>query len=398
MDQFVSYAQNFEDVMLWRALRHVDHGFYIDAGAADPELDSVTCAFYQRGWSGMNIEPALAPFTKLAAARPRDINLNVAVGAAGGEAELLLVDGGDGLSTLCLERREALLSEGRRVEPQRVAVKRLGDLCREHGVKDIHFLKIDVEGYEAGVIEGAELGTWRPWIVVVEATEPNTMINSYGGWETLILGAGYDLAYCDGLNRFYLAQEHHDLAPAFASPPNVFDRFLRREEWLAKHNADTLYKQVLELGEHEAQLVRRLGHVAAERDTSLQELWESNRLVGVLSGQRQSLADELFAANEEHRRLVAKIDQVWEVPQRAVETVVSGDAPEVALEERQYLVERVALVITERQALLEKLAVVAEQHRLSEESARQQIAAIYGSTSWRFSAPLRVLKRFRAAP
>ena len=54
---FVSYAQNFEDVMLWRALRHVESGFYIDVGAAHPDDYSVTRAFYDRGWSGINVEP-----------------------------------------------------------------------------------------------------------------------------------------------------------------------------------------------------------------------------------------------------------------------------------------------------------------------------------------------------
>ncbi len=43
---FISFAQNAEDVMLWRALGHVRAGFYIDVGAQDPELDSVTHAFY----------------------------------------------------------------------------------------------------------------------------------------------------------------------------------------------------------------------------------------------------------------------------------------------------------------------------------------------------------------
>jgi hypothetical protein len=42
---FVSYAQNFEDVLLWRALRQVRNGFYIDVGAAHPDIDSVTRAF-----------------------------------------------------------------------------------------------------------------------------------------------------------------------------------------------------------------------------------------------------------------------------------------------------------------------------------------------------------------
>ena len=34
---FLSYAQNAEDVMLWRALRHVERGFWIDVGAAEPD-------------------------------------------------------------------------------------------------------------------------------------------------------------------------------------------------------------------------------------------------------------------------------------------------------------------------------------------------------------------------
>ena len=41
---FVSYAQNYEDVMLARALRGVEQGFYIDVGAQDPVDDSVTKA------------------------------------------------------------------------------------------------------------------------------------------------------------------------------------------------------------------------------------------------------------------------------------------------------------------------------------------------------------------
>ena len=55
---FISYAQNYEDVTLYRALRGVARGFYIDVGANDPINDSVTCAFYQRGWRGINLEPS----------------------------------------------------------------------------------------------------------------------------------------------------------------------------------------------------------------------------------------------------------------------------------------------------------------------------------------------------
>jgi hypothetical protein len=55
---FISYGQNSEDVVLWRALRDIGTGFYVDVGAGDPKEDSVTHAFYERGWSGINIEPS----------------------------------------------------------------------------------------------------------------------------------------------------------------------------------------------------------------------------------------------------------------------------------------------------------------------------------------------------
>ena len=54
---FISYAQNFEDVILWRALKHVENGFYIDIGAQDPVIDSVSRGFYEKGWRGLHVEP-----------------------------------------------------------------------------------------------------------------------------------------------------------------------------------------------------------------------------------------------------------------------------------------------------------------------------------------------------
>jgi len=61
---FLSHAQNFEDLMLWRALSGVLRGFYIDVGAGDPDSHTVTRAFYERGWAGVNIERSRSTLTK----------------------------------------------------------------------------------------------------------------------------------------------------------------------------------------------------------------------------------------------------------------------------------------------------------------------------------------------
>ena len=81
---FVSYAQNFEDVMLWRALQHVATGFYVDLGAQDPIVDSVSLAFHERGWKGIHVEPTPHYARLLRERRPGDTVIEAAVGNESG--------------------------------------------------------------------------------------------------------------------------------------------------------------------------------------------------------------------------------------------------------------------------------------------------------------------------
>ncbi len=231
---FVSYAQNFEDVMLWRALGHVQDGFYIDVGASDPVLDSVTCAFHERGWRGINVEPGEGPFARLVQARPGDVNLPLAVGEAPGEQAFFRVGEDSGLSTGSADFARRHAEAGWATSERTVGVTTLARICAEHVHGPVHFLKVDAEGAERAVLAGADFTRWRPWVVLLEATEPNSQATTHGEWEGLLDAAGYRFAYFDGLNRFYLAAERHDeLAPAFAAPPNVFDRFVRAAEHYA---------------------------------------------------------------------------------------------------------------------------------------------------------------------
>jgi FkbM family methyltransferase len=142
----VSSAQNQEDIMLWRALRQVEDGFYIDVGAADPAVDSVTRVFYEHGWRGINLEPNLAYFAALREARPRDVNLPFGAGRAAGTRTFHVVEG-TGLSTFDAEIAARHRAGGWTVTAQTVETVTLADICRRHRPQGpIHFLKIDVEG------------------------------------------------------------------------------------------------------------------------------------------------------------------------------------------------------------------------------------------------------------
>ncbi len=111
----------------------------------------------------------------------------------------------------------------------------LSDVLRQSAPNEIHFLKIDVEGAEHLVLRGADFDRFRPWIVLVEATYPTTQQQSREAWEETLLNAGYDFAYFDGLNRFYVAKEHSELSKLIALPPNVFDDFVPVDQMEAEH-------------------------------------------------------------------------------------------------------------------------------------------------------------------
>lgn len=269
---FLSYAQNREDVMLRRALAGVERGFYVDVGANDPVADSVTKAFYDAGWRGINVEPVEHWFRRLVLDRPEDVNLQVAAAAREGTIELFVI-AGSGLSTsdprIADEHAHALSVIPL---PQQVAARTLTTICREHAPRDIHFLKIDVEGAEQAVLEGLDLSTIRPWILLVESTRPNSPVES-AGWEPLVTGRGYHRVWFDGLNRFYVADEHARLDAAFRTPPSVWDDFETYGHRAALESAAVSGARAAELAGRVAKAEADLGQALAGHAEDLRQ-WQ----------------------------------------------------------------------------------------------------------------------------
>ncbi len=221
---FASYAQNFEDVMLMRALQNVAEGYYVDIGANDPKLDSVSLAFYERGWSGTNVEPDPSYAEKLRLERPRDTLVEAAI-AGGSKSVKLHLFAGTGLTTSLDKYAELHHEEGHKSTEIVVPARTLESVFADIGARDIHWLKIDVEGMEEDVLDSWKQHSARPWIVVVEAVKPNSATPDHQRWEASLLERGYVFEYSDGLNRFYVHENHAALGEHFSAGPNLHDRF-----------------------------------------------------------------------------------------------------------------------------------------------------------------------------
>ncbi len=234
----VSFAEHWEDVRLWRVLGRLDPGFYVDVGAMDPSWDSVTRAFYERGWCGLDVEPNPYFAERLRSERPRDRVEEVAAGERRGEATLHVVTSSageqTGLTTLDAAIAERHAREGDWVTEAVVDVVPLAELMAGSPAEDparFHFLKVDVEGHEPAVLAGAELDRFRPLVVLVEARAPRQAIDTYAESEEILGRAGYAMAADDGLNRWYVRSEDAGLAEVLAPEVNPLLDGVPRRGW-----------------------------------------------------------------------------------------------------------------------------------------------------------------------
>jgi FkbM family methyltransferase len=226
----VSYAQNAEDVVLRRAFRG-DHGYYVDVGACHPVQGSLTKHFYDKGWSGINIEPQPHLCQLLAAERPRDVNLELAVGTHIGDVQLTTYPGDEGLGTINSDVAREHERDGRSSTTMPVEIVRLESVLERYVEQSIDFLKIDVEGSERDVLESFDLARWRPRVLVIEATFPDTPHPTYAAWEHHLSRAGYARTLFDGLNCFYVQSDDEQLIELLSVPANVFDQFVPYRFW-----------------------------------------------------------------------------------------------------------------------------------------------------------------------
>lgn len=323
------YAQNFEDLYLQRIFSGIDNGFYIDAGAWHPTVDNVTAIFYQRGWRGVNIEPVEEIFNILNSERPQDVNLCLAVVGSSDPhtASLLIVSddptisGQHHLELADPVDQSSFGNSSGNAFARRVPTSTLREIVERYAAsQQVHFLKLDVEGYEYNALIGLDIRSLlphqRPQVILFEATIPDTRLSAPHRdlCRDYLLGNSYKFLFCDGLNDYYCLEDLHARFSPVMLPPNVFDRpsisggqifaLFDKYEDLARDSANSL-RLIADSQDQRNALERELENMKLEKDGLEREL-------GNVRAEKDEFERDLADAREESELLLLQLRLVQE--------------------------------------------------------------------------------------
>ncbi len=174
-----SFAHNELDLKLERYLpKH--RGIFVEAGANNGVNQSNTLYFekYYR-WQGLLIEPIPELFIRCRRHRPYCTVVNAALVPLGFPDSTVTMHACNLMSIVkgAMRSPDADADHVRRggeiqnIETHEVKVPAmaLSDILDQHGIRDVDFLSLDVEGYELPALQGLDFVRHRPAWMLVEA-------------------------------------------------------------------------------------------------------------------------------------------------------------------------------------------------------------------------------------
>ena len=203
-----SYSQHGEDVLLAKIVAGVKAGVCLEVGAHDGISLSNTFLFEKRGWSCVLVEPN--PLLCEAIRKNRTAKLfECAASDKCGTTTLYLGVGADVLSTIESGgfARDRVEREAEEIRCVGVQTLTLDVIVAESGYNRFDFISIDVEGHEASVLRGFELGRWKPKILIVEN---NSEIENEDV-KVLTSKGGYRRVFRTGCNDWYAHRQDSEV-------------------------------------------------------------------------------------------------------------------------------------------------------------------------------------------
>ena len=168
----INFSSDGEDSILYKWLGGINNGFYVDIGSHKPFYSSNTYGFYLNGWRGICIDPNPGLKLKYLLLRSSDLFLNSAIvlQKKSGNSFFYYYQNNTDLNTFSKKRVKIQQKLYGRYPTKKIKINKLtiDDLIKLIANKELHFLNIDIEGLEYGIIKSLLNKKILPWCIAIE--------------------------------------------------------------------------------------------------------------------------------------------------------------------------------------------------------------------------------------
>ena len=172
-----SYSTFGEDVFIRKFFKNKKKGFYVDVGCYHPILGSNTQILFKKKWSGINIDVSPLSIELFKKARPKDININLAVSDKKKILKLYFRKKINMLNTTSKAIAKIHFKNG--YKEKKIKSDTLNSILDKSNYKNkkIDFLNLDVEGNELNVLKSLNFKKYLPTLICVEIHNQEEMYN-----------------------------------------------------------------------------------------------------------------------------------------------------------------------------------------------------------------------------
>jgi len=167
-----SYSQSAEDVIVNRTLNKmgISRANYLDIGCNHPIILNNTYLLYKQGGEGILVDanPNLAH--KIRKLRKRDKFVNVGIDDKSNQSLNFYTLSDSALSTFDENMVSKIVQNGKIkiLKEQKIPIIGINDFLNQYYCKNTHFVSLDVEGFDARILNSWDFKKFRPLIFCVE--------------------------------------------------------------------------------------------------------------------------------------------------------------------------------------------------------------------------------------
>tara|TARA_B110000971_G_scaffold83110_1_gene85176 strand:- start:261 stop:851 length:591 start_codon:yes stop_codon:yes gene_type:complete len=185
--------------MVGRFFKNKKNGFYVDIGAYHPFKGSLTQTLYRKGWSGINIDISKTSVDLFKIARPKDININCAIGKITEETKFF--------QNSKMNQQNSLIRQNSNQVEVKIKCYKLNDILTSNKIEKVDYINIDTEGTELDVLKGLDFKKIKPSLLTIEDNHFDLDSDSKKKKKNYMKNQGYVQINNIGVTMFFIKRE-----------------------------------------------------------------------------------------------------------------------------------------------------------------------------------------------